>query len=441
MNSRKIKKKKIHINKINKRMRELRRRNKSKRKKKISLNVYSLDVYDFLSKVKFGNIDIEDRIFVKNRNGIAIIKIPKIFSITNNNEQTIKILKKVYYYGCQESIRKIFFDHNECEELEIAASTIMDTIVMACKAYRKSIGQELIISGLFPDDLKVKKMFIASGLPAHLELQQKLLYNKGEQKLFSLMAGKNGSARSGSVSTKLTDYINSCLITQEFELTRIGRRDISRMFGEIIDNCEIHGGIDTTWYTLGHFDMSKRERCGEMNLVIFNYGKTVYEQLMSSETTQETRMKIKYMKEMHSQQYDAQWNEEAMLTLFSMQQGVSRLRDDCNEGNRNRGTGTAILIDTFYKLGNTMLNKEPEFSITSGHIHILFDKKYKLCEKQTSDNILGLGKIIAFNEENDILKKPDKNNIHCMKEFFPGTIISMKFFIDPEYLRELKGER
>lgn len=440
MTFRRIKNKKFHINKLKKRMRELRRKNKKYKRTVVKSNMdfLCLDVYEFLKDVKFGDVPVGDRIWTKAK-GSAYIDIPEVFSITNNHEETIAVLKKVFYYGCNENVKSLFFDHKKCKDFEIAASTIMDSIVMACKAYRKSIGDELIIFGNFPEDLKVRKMLIASGLPAHLELKDKLLTRMDNIKLFSLAAGKRGTGRSGTVATKLTDYIDDCLETQNCELTDLGRNRISRMFSEVIDNCELHGGERTTWYTLGHFN-TIQESCGEVHLVIFNYGNSIYEQLLSDETTYETREKLEYMKKRHKKEYDSNWNEETMLTVFSIQQGISRLRDKNVEGNKKRGTGTVILLDTFYGLGKSVRDLEPEFSITSGHTHIRFDKKYKLKEEALNVPVLGTGgrKIIAFNKENNLFQKADPDNVTLMKQYFPGTIISMKFYIDREYLQNLK---
>lgn len=441
MKNRRIKKKKIHINKIKKRMRQLERKNRKDNrvgKTKKETELLSSDVYEFLEEVNFGDISIGDKLSTKSAKGIVSIKIPPIFSMTKNPEETIVVFKKIYYYCGKDSIKEIIFDHKECEELEIAASTIMDTIVMACKLYRKSIGKELIVGGNFPKNQKCRKILTASGLPAHLVLQEKIPSRKDNVKLFSLVGGKSGTGRSGSVATSLTDYFNECLETQDYELTLIGQNMISKMFGEVIENCEIHGGENTSWYVLGHFDMIER-KYGEVNLVIFNYGKSIYQQLIGPDTTEETRTKIEYMKDIHKTQYDKNWTEESMLTVFTLQKGISRLRDQNVEGNKKRGTGTFRLLNTFYTLGQSEMDVEPEFSITSGHTHILFDNKYKLAETNTAPEVLEIDKanVIAFNETNDLLKKADVRNVTIMDQYFPGTIISMKFYIDRKYLQSL----
>lgn len=47
---------------------------------------------------------------------------------------------------------------------------------------------------------------------------------------------------------------------------------------------------------------------------------------------------------------------------------------------------------------------------------------------------------LALNESNDLHKVPDGNYIWTMKRNFPGTILSMRFYLDPKYLAELVGD-
>lgn len=440
MIKRSILKKKLHINRIRKRMRQLMRKNRKHERKIIrgKQDTISSDVYEFLHNVKFHEIPIGERLAVKAKRGMAGITIPEVFSITKNPEETISILKQTFFYCQNDSIKKVMFDHSKCNELGIAASTIMDTIVMTCNSHRKNNGEELRITGNLPKNPKCRKIFIASGLPSHLNLQKELHSRKDNVKLFSLVAGINGTGRSGTVATQLTDYFNDCLKTQKCELTPTGINLTSKMFSEVIDNCEIHGGANTSWYVLGHFDMVEK-KYGEVNLVIFNYGESIYSQLMKPTTSEETKQKIELMKKIHKPQYDDNWKEESMLTVFTLQKGISRLRDQNVEGNKNRGMGTFRMLDKFYTLGQSVLDVEPEFSITSGHTHILFDKNYKLADTKVTSDVLGIGKdkVIAFNETNDLLKKADASNVTIMKQYFPGTIISMKFYIDRKYLQSL----
>ena len=49
----------------------------------------------------------------------------------------------------------------------------------------------------------------------------------------------------------------------------------------------------------------------------------------------------------------------------------------------------------------------------------------------------GYPKVIAFNEDNDLNKPPDKKYVHTIDASFPGVIINLKFYIDEKYINTL----
>ena len=55
------------------------------------------------------------------------------------------------------------------------------------------------------------------------------------------------------------------------------------------------------------------------------------------------------------------------------------------------------------------------------------------------DEMLGSGKrgIIAYNKDNDIFQPPETNYVKRLKKYFPGTVISLNFFLDREYLTQI----
>jgi hypothetical protein len=71
--------------------------------------------------------------------------------------------------------------------------------------------------------------------------------------------------------------------------------------------------------------------------------------------------------------------------------------------------------------------------LISGSTRIYFNDKYHMGPK----NIGGQERQwIAFNEENDLAQKPDPNNVHSLKAFFPGTVLTLRFYIDEKYLEK-----
>lgn len=430
----KRKKNKFHKNKIRKTMRILQRKNKKrlKRQYKQRDTVYSMDTGKLLIEKRFFTKGFSDYILMKT-DGKVVIKIPPDFSMSKNANEVIYLLKRIFYCGMDQNIKEVMFNHSKCQNLGIAASTIMDVIVLAAKSFHKVRGSELVISGNFPEDKYTKDVFIASGLVRHLKINQ---YTQNDNIIrFKLVSGKEGAQESSRVATKLTRYFNDCLHTQGYRLTDVGENNLASMFGEVIDNCERHGGNGSVWYTLGHYQIRDEYEWGEIQLTIFNFGDSIYEQLCGSETSEETKEKLCRMSQIHKQYFAEDWTEEAMYTVFSLQESISRLRDRNKEGYRNRGKGTVKLMDTFYRLGQTKNGIKPELTIVSGKVCIKFNDKYKLQKKHYNDSVFGNSErmTIAFNADNDIYKKAD-SNIEILKESFPGTVIAMKFYLDKQYL-------
>lgn len=360
-------------------------------------------------------------------NGHVMIDIPKIFSFSKNPEQTIDILKLLYFYGTNPAVKSIYFNHADCVDLGICASTIMDVILLEIKKDRKLLKRKIELGGKAPEG-EVLDILEVSGVLKHLGFKEP---NKNYIQKLELITCKE----SGYVATKVTDYFTRCLATQKFGLNKLGQQKMGEMVGEIINNCKLHGGDFSQWYTLGHYYLKPGKDYGECHLVIFNFGESIYESLKSPMTTEETKHSLRRLTNKHLGLFERHWNEESLWTLYSLQDGVSRFRD---KHTPDRGTGTIKLIDCFQTIGRTANGYKPMMSITSGHTHIYFDGSYKL-EPKTIDGEERL--TIAFNSANDLNIKPDPHYIKILKNYFPGTIISMKFFIDHEFIRKKIEER
>ena len=113
------------------------RRRKNKRRRNLKAlkgaEIYPNRVFYFLREKGFG----KEKIIGKKLGYKKVLKVPSIFSISENPEETIAFLQKLYYYGSRSDIKEIHIDHSGCYCLEIAASTIMDVIVLAIKEYHR----------------------------------------------------------------------------------------------------------------------------------------------------------------------------------------------------------------------------------------------------------------------------------------------------------------
>lgn len=417
-------------------------RKKNKRKKTPELlrtkRIYPNKVFYFLRKRKFE----KRRMTIKWGTDKVTLIVPRCFSISDNPDDTIDFLRELYYYGSRLDIKEINIDHSECYDLEIAASTIMDVIVLAIKEFHRRSKSNISFCGTIPAEGRVKDVFMASGLAVHMELdmEQRISIDWEKIKRFKLISGYHRSEISGITATKLTEYIITCMETQGYTLKSRGRNLLGNLFGEVLNNCEIHGGEDTTWFALGHYQQYKTaEKYGEIQLVIFDFGNTIYEQLKESTTSEETKEKLRYFSHVHEKYFGKKWTEEMLYTLLALQEGISRLKNGSVEGNRRRGIGTVRLIESFQQIGQTHDKRKPLMTITSGSTHIKFDRTYRLKKEEFNDKEMGEGqrRIIAFNENNDIFQPPEHKFVQHLSTFFPGTIISMKFFFDREYLTQI----
>lgn len=83
------------------------------------------------------------------------------------------------------------------------------------------------------------------------------------------------------------------------------------------------------------------------------------------------------------------------------------------------------------QIGQNNEGKKTKMAIISGRCHILFDTTYNLKEEFIDGKKVP---IIAFNEENDLSKAPDINYVKKIEEYFPGTMISIEFYLDRRYI-------
>lgn len=356
----------------------------------------------------------------------ALIVIPEEFSFLDNPDESIQTLKYIYYYGTQSLCKSIFFDHSKCKNLGICASAAMDVISLEIRRVRKAMDRRFSYHGVLPDPGDVTDILQISGLLKHLGLRV-------PEKKSILKLDLQRSEDDGVVGTRVVEYFRQCLATQGFSLSPEGISAMSEMVTEVVNNCKIHSGPFKEWYALGHYVLRPERDYGECNLVILNFGNTIYESLKSPVTGPEMREALDRITSKHTGWFSRTWTSEALWTLYALQDGVSRF---WSKEKPDRGTGTIKLVESFQAIGKNLDGDTPMMSITSGRVHILFDGTYTLQPKKFEG---GDRQIIAFNQENDLYIPPDSRCVRLLKNKFPGTVISMKFYLDKNYLAKRVG--
>lgn len=418
---RKHKKRKFEANKANKIIRQ-RHRKKYHHIKGVQIGINGKKIYIPNKVIKLLDLKNFYEKIEKNQN-IVIIDIPEKFSLITNPEKSIQTLKKIFTTIKNEKVKEIFLDYSKCEELGLCASSVTDIIILNGIKYRKFINKPLITRGNIPNSKEAREIFIISGLVKHLGISK--IENNNTVRLDII---KN--EEQSKMTDKIIQYYNKCLNTQNYQLTEQGKSKFAHMIGEVLDNVNQHAGDFATWYASGHFniDIDKEKKDGKCRLVLFDFGDSIYEGLYRDDTTEYTKKLLREKTKEHYNIFNRRWNEEPLWMLYVLQYNVSRKRVDIDD---DRGKGTIKLIDNFMHIGKNMEGNNPIMAILSGNGYILFDSTYNLKEEIVNDKKIP---IIAFNEENDLSKKPDSKYVRRIDENFPGTMISMEFYLDKEYI-------
>jgi hypothetical protein len=394
---------------------------------------------EYLSSTKFPQ---KQKVKISNKK--AILKIPSIFSFTENPDETIETLQKLF--NLRKGVNSIAIDHSECEIIGLGAEAIMDVILMNIKKEKYLKMKNLHLEGKLPNDQTLFELLYVSGILKHLNISKDNPSPHRIKKLDLIYGGndisfkRNKSSESGVVSTEVTKYFIECLNTKSFDLSPEGISYFSEIVGEVINNCEKHSGSFCQWYTIGHYNLNIEGDYGECHLVIFNFGQTIYEGLKNDIKSSELKDELKNLSDQHQNRgffsLSKKWDEELLWTLYALQDGVSRVYDKLL--NPDRGTGTIKLISHFQSLGDTKDGKKSLMSIVSGNTCIYFDGKYSLENKKLENG--ETRQLMTFNKEKDLTVPPDSNNVRKLKNYFPGTVISMKFYLDRVFIESKMEE-
>ena len=234
----------------------------------------------------------------------------------------------------------------------------------------------------------------------------------------------------------LTDYVTSCFEERGFLFPREYRNRLGRLVGEVLTNAEDHGNR-SGWWVAGYLRQPEDRAYGDLHLTIFNFGSTLAESLQSIERGP-FREPIEELIAHHRRRgyFSKSWTEEELWTVFALQEGVTRHLG--KPENRSHGVGTTEMIEAFQHLGRTTeAGVEPRMCLLSGHSHLLFLPKHRL--EETPDAAGISRKQIAFNQANDLFEPPDPGAVRHLHRFFPGTLISLRFYADRRYLETLRS--
>ena len=293
-------------------------------------------------------------------------------------------------------------------------------------------------TGVYPSLHSAKRIAHATGLPKELTGHNHQLPSF---RTFPLQKGERKKESSTSSSEKevqasaFVEYVDDCLGEYGFSLAVDGKKHLSSIVGEVLDNAERHSDR-REWWIGGYLQNRPSGELASCQVTLFNFGSTIYDSLQTLPRESLLRNEIQALIDRHTGfgSFGRSYSEEELWTLYALQAGVSRYNDEVGKIGTN-GQGTADMIQFFQALGQSLDSElEPEMCLVSGQSHITFDRRYSQSEERIDGE---KRRVIAFNDENDLYRPPDHRNVRRLGRYLPGTMISMRFYLDSSYLHRV----
>ena len=376
-----------------------------------------------------------------------IIKFNSDFSLNNNYEISIDIIRNFINAIFSNIGKEIILDFSECEKTDQPALFVLQILRMEFQEQLNSLDRHLhIISAKLAFKVihsriqEVNKLLLVIGLIPHAELNidglmplTSLGYFKGStsQKHYS-------ENRKGAIGTKITNYINNCLSFHGYVFTPLGINYLEGLVSEVLNNAEDHSPFNTYYATanlLGELKKDDNDNVvGEMNLSFLNFGFSFFEGFEESKVN---NTQIYQQMEMLCNQvnvgfFSSPFTKENLFTLYALQDGISRLK----YAEESRGNGSMKFITSFFSFGDyedESKHYHPNLSILTGGTQLICDNRYKPFQDENGVYF------ISLNIENDLSLLPDKNNLKQLRSHFPGTLLTTRIYLNKEHLKKKIG--
>lgn len=242
-----------------------------------------------------------------------------------------------------------------------------------------------------------------------------------------------GKACQDFVST-LDDWLR--VLPKPMQMKSKGREHLAHLIGEVLDNATRHSDLtnqDGQWHIAGlmqgPFEDDEGAPLFACNLTVVSLGNTIYESLQTAPENIKTGI-LKYV-QMHK---SATLSEEALWNVAALQDNISRIAPTPENPVNGRGLMKALVA--FFRLLFQTKNNELQsvMTVISGKSCIMIKKPYNDITGDEGSRIL------AFNQENTLENPPNSDYVTTLPIKFPGTLITIRFFLDNDHLVKLVKE-
>ncbi len=392
---------------------------------------YHTSLIDFLTSKDFFQEVKPEKYFV----------IGNDFTLENNFDYVLRttreIISAVYAHNDE-----IVIDFSNTINIDFPALFLFKTLMFEIEGIKDSLNSQLQAIQL-ETNFKILKseksekvnnlLFVVFGIPFEKSDDDESLkpysciYLTGKRRQRNYNENKKGIH-----TTKISNYISEqCLKQHNFELSDEGRNKFDGMISEILNNAEDHGTFNK-WYIgasyLKESNNDSLKAVGEVNICFLNFGDSIFQAFQATKEQnfnayndlQELLIYHKSLKERKG------FTEENLITLYSLQEGISRLKFE----RESRGTGTINFIKSFFDIGDyedKIKGYVPKMQIISGHTSLKCDKKYQPYQE---DGVYCL----SLNSQKSLKYLPDPTYLKHQTGDFPGTMLFIKVYLNEQHL-------
>ncbi len=212
------------------------------------------------------------------------ILINQYFSLHNDYKSTISKIKEITSAISNSIAGKITIDFSKCLHAGHGALFVLKVIMTELEDELGRLNERLYVTNSIPEfdiiesgDADVDSNLLLFGItrPKPIPFRNDSTL-KPVSSLGLLMGNKSQKKhqenKKGAICDKIIGYINNCLNRYGCQFTPEGRRDMSGMISEILNNSEDHSSINT-YYATANFsqeelDDSTQEIAGQLNLEV-----------------------------------------------------------------------------------------------------------------------------------------------------------------------------
>jgi hypothetical protein len=375
--------------------------------------------------------DLDRRAGRPNRTEISC---PETFSFINAPDDALDVAYR-FAEAARNRCGVIAINQRRCSSIDLCAVAVLDALALEAQ---QCLHPDFHLR--LPKDARAREIVWSTGLPRVLEPrlpQPKHFLN------YELHRGKAVAATGYSPSSdareagQFTQWVDKCLRAHNAQLNAQGKNYLCQLVAEALANAQDHSGRGE-WWISGYMrkpNAAKGTPVGDVHITLFSFGRTLAETLMDLPAESLLRNHIERLVGKHTAHktlLGKRLTPENMWTICALQEGVS-CRNDQRELLGKRGLGTARMIEMFQRLGATgTLGLAPVMCLHSGHTHLKFDRQARMSLREIG--VDGQKRnVIAFNSANDLEQPPETRYVRTTRRKFPGVLISMRFFIDPNY--------